>query len=158
MVCTGCCSCLDHIVTYLFKQLSRSTKKRTTPLNQESDRFLHIMQQHPEMIQQVRNMSIRRHCGVFYSGRPSLGERKGQARCRVLRLTRIMLPKWSLHLKITVDFEFAEQSSDRNNMKKSGSVWVVLPSVTPTPMPWTCPPSTAMTVAISGAQVSSTQL
>lgn len=54
MVCTGCCSCLDHIVTYLFKQLSRSTKKRTTPLSQESDRFLHIMQQHPEMIQQVR--------------------------------------------------------------------------------------------------------
>lgn len=54
MVCTGCCSCLDHIVTYLFKQLSRSTKKRTTPLTQESDRFLHIMQQHPEMIQQVR--------------------------------------------------------------------------------------------------------
>lgn len=53
MVCTGCCSCLDHIVTYLFKQLSRSTKKRTTPLTQESDRFLHIMQQHPEMIQQV---------------------------------------------------------------------------------------------------------
>lgn len=54
MVCTGCCSCLDHIVTYLFKQLSRSTKKRTTPLTQESDRFLHIMQQHPEMIQQVK--------------------------------------------------------------------------------------------------------
>uniref|UniRef100_A0A803VFW8 Exportin 7 n=1 Tax=Ficedula albicollis TaxID=59894 RepID=A0A803VFW8_FICAL len=52
MVCTGCCSCLDHIVTYLFKQLSRSTKKRSTPLAQESDRFLHIMQQHPEMIQQ----------------------------------------------------------------------------------------------------------
>ncbi|KAG8141134.1 hypothetical protein E2320_006805 [Naja naja] len=52
MVCTGCCSCLDHIVTYLFKQLSRSTKKRSAPLTQESDRFLHIMQQHPEMIQQ----------------------------------------------------------------------------------------------------------
>lgn len=69
MVCTGCCSCLDHIVTYLFKQLSRSTKKRTTPLNQESDRFLHIMQQHPEMIQQVRNMKVRRQCGVSYNGR-----------------------------------------------------------------------------------------
>lgn len=54
MVCTGCCSSLDHIVTYLFKQLSRSTKKRSTPMAQESDRFLHIMQQHPEMIQQVR--------------------------------------------------------------------------------------------------------
>ena len=74
MVCTGCCSCLDHIVTYLFKQLSRSTKKRTTPLNQESDRFLHIMQQHPEMIQQVRNVRGGRQCGVFHSGRTSLRE------------------------------------------------------------------------------------
>lgn len=59
MVCTGCCSCLDHIVTYLFKQLSRSTKKRSTPLAQESDRFLHIMQQHPEMIQQVSPTHLR---------------------------------------------------------------------------------------------------
>lgn len=54
MVCTGCCSSLDHIVTYLFKQLSRSTKKRPTPMATD-DRFLHIMQQHPEMIQQVRD-------------------------------------------------------------------------------------------------------
>lgn len=53
MVCTGCCSSLDHIVTYLFKQLSRSTKKRRTPMATD-DRFLNIMQQHPEMIQQVR--------------------------------------------------------------------------------------------------------
>lgn len=60
MVCTGCCSCLDHIVTYLFKQLSRSTKKRTTPLTQESDRFLHIMQQHPEMLWAVCGTDCRR--------------------------------------------------------------------------------------------------
>uniref|UniRef100_A0A9L0T5C0 Exportin 7 n=1 Tax=Equus caballus TaxID=9796 RepID=A0A9L0T5C0_HORSE len=78
MVCTGCCSCLDHIVTYLFKQLSRSTKKRTTPLNQESDRFLHIMQQHPEMIQQmlstVLNIIIFEDCRNQWSmSRPLLG-------------------------------------------------------------------------------------
>lgn len=54
MVCTGCCSSLDHIVTYLFKQLSRSTKKRPAAMATD-DRFLHIMQQHPEMIQQVRD-------------------------------------------------------------------------------------------------------
>lgn len=66
MVCTGCCSCLDHIVTYLFKQLSRSTKKRTTPLNRESDCFLHIMQQHPAMIQQVRSEVY--NGGVSHSG------------------------------------------------------------------------------------------
>lgn len=57
MVCTGCCSSLDHIVTYLFKQLSRSTKKRPTPMATD-DRFLHIMQQHPEMIQQVRDQRV----------------------------------------------------------------------------------------------------
>ncbi|KFO53091.1 Exportin-7, partial [Corvus brachyrhynchos] len=78
MVCTGCCSCLDHIVTYLFKQLSRSTKKRTTPLAQESDRFLHIMQQHPEMIQQmlstVLNIIIFEDCRNQWSmSRPLLG-------------------------------------------------------------------------------------
>ncbi|EGV91955.1 Exportin-7, partial [Cricetulus griseus] len=78
MVCTGCCSCLDHIVTYLFKQLSRSTKKRTTPLNRESDCFLHIMQQHPAMIQQmlstVLNIIIFEDCRNQWSmSRPLLG-------------------------------------------------------------------------------------
>lgn len=70
MVCTGCCSCLDHIVTYLFKQLSRSTKKRTTPLTQESDRFLHIMQQHPEMIQQVKTEGGGPCCGMARGNSP----------------------------------------------------------------------------------------
>ena len=82
MVCTGCCSCLDHIVTYLFKQLSRSTKKRTTPLTQESDRFLHIMQQHPEMIQQVRSVRGRR-----WHGRENLSERGRPS--KILNLTNI---------------------------------------------------------------------
>ncbi|CAH2322673.1 exportin-7 [Pelobates cultripes] len=50
MVCTGCCSVLVWTtVTYLFKQLSRTGKKRGAPPPQESKRFLHIMQQHPEM-------------------------------------------------------------------------------------------------------------
>uniref|UniRef100_A0A4W4F0U3 Importin N-terminal domain-containing protein n=1 Tax=Electrophorus electricus TaxID=8005 RepID=A0A4W4F0U3_ELEEL len=78
MVCTGCCSSLDHIVTYLFKQLSRSTKKRAQPMAQESDRFLHIMQQHPEMIQQmlstVLNIIIFEDCRNQWSmSRPLLG-------------------------------------------------------------------------------------
>uniref|UniRef100_A0AAR2KVF4 Importin N-terminal domain-containing protein n=1 Tax=Pygocentrus nattereri TaxID=42514 RepID=A0AAR2KVF4_PYGNA len=78
MVCTGCCSSLDHIVTYLFKQLSRSTKKRAAPMAQESDRFFHIMQQHPEMIQQmlstVLNIIIFEDCRNQWSmSRPLLG-------------------------------------------------------------------------------------
>ncbi|CAH2275085.1 exportin-7 isoform X2 [Pelobates cultripes] len=78
MVCTGCCSCLDHIVTYLFKQLSRTGKKRGAPPPQESERFLHIMQQHPEMIQQmlstVLNIIIFEDCRNQWSmSRPLLG-------------------------------------------------------------------------------------
>uniref|UniRef100_A0A8C2X207 Exportin 7 n=1 Tax=Cyclopterus lumpus TaxID=8103 RepID=A0A8C2X207_CYCLU len=77
MVCTGCCSSLDHIVTYLFKQLSRSTKKRPAPMASD-DRFLHIMQQHPEMIQQmlstVLNIIIFEDCRNQWSmSRPLLG-------------------------------------------------------------------------------------
>lgn len=109
MVCTGCCSCLDHIVTYLFKQLSRSTKKRTTPLNQESDRFLHIMQQHPEMIQQVRNVRVSRQWWYLAGAEPlsfsfPLEEplfRRGEARQDSgsdSYLTGLMLPR-SLSLK-----------------------------------------------------------
>lgn len=72
MVCTGCCSSLDHIVTYLFKQLSRSTKKRPAPMATD-DRFLHIMQQHPEMIQQVRpNQLPPSRGGVLRPLRPAI--------------------------------------------------------------------------------------
>uniref|UniRef100_A0A674BU62 Exportin 7 n=1 Tax=Salmo trutta TaxID=8032 RepID=A0A674BU62_SALTR len=77
MVCTGCCSSLDHIVTYLFKQLSRSTKKRPAAMATD-DRFLLIMQQHPEMIQQmlstVLNIIIFEDCRNQWSmSRPLLG-------------------------------------------------------------------------------------
>uniref|UniRef100_A0A8C5CXG2 Exportin 7 n=1 Tax=Gadus morhua TaxID=8049 RepID=A0A8C5CXG2_GADMO len=77
MVCTGCCSSLDHIVTYLFKQLTRSTKKRPASMATD-DRFLHIMRQHPEMIQQmlstVLNIIIFEDCRNQWSmSRPLLG-------------------------------------------------------------------------------------
>ena len=111
MVCTGCCSCLDHIVTYLFKQLSRSTKKRTTPLNQESDRFLHIMQQHPEMIQQVRDVRVSSSGCVSQEKNLTLffpfpleeplfrrGEAKQDSESD-LYLTRLTLPRRSLPFK-----------------------------------------------------------
>ncbi|CAB1352222.1 unnamed protein product [Coregonus sp. 'balchen'] len=68
---------LDHIATYLFKQLSRSTKKRPVAMATD-DRFLHIMQQHPEMIQQmlstVLNIIIFEDCRNQWSmSRPLLG-------------------------------------------------------------------------------------
>ncbi|GAB0200252.1 exportin-7 [Grus japonensis] len=108
MVCTGCCSCLDHIVTYLFKQLSRSTKKRTTPLTQESDRFLHIMQQHPEMIQQmlstVLNIIIFEDCRNQWSmSRPLLG----LILLNEKRLSGMPCPKAKVAIPLRVNLSFS---------------------------------------------------
>uniref|UniRef100_A0A6Q2Z3G4 Importin N-terminal domain-containing protein n=1 Tax=Esox lucius TaxID=8010 RepID=A0A6Q2Z3G4_ESOLU len=80
MVCTGCCSSLDHIVTYLFKQVKPTLSymmKRPAAMATD-DRFLHIMQQHPEMIQQmlstVLNIIIFEDCRNQWSmSRPLLG-------------------------------------------------------------------------------------
>lgn len=50
MVCTGCCSTLDHILTYLFKKLSRQkggmSPSPTTP-------FLRILDLNPGLLQQM---------------------------------------------------------------------------------------------------------
>ncbi|XP_032806398.1 exportin-7 isoform X1 [Petromyzon marinus] len=55
MVCTSCCASLDHMVTYLFKQLSRNGKKRpASAVPQDRDRLLHILQQRPDIMQQDR--------------------------------------------------------------------------------------------------------
>ena len=50
MVCAGCCSTLDHILTYLFKKLSRQksglSPGPTTP-------FLQILELNPALLQQM---------------------------------------------------------------------------------------------------------
>lgn len=72
MVCTGCCSCLDHRDIPLQAAFTEH-QEEDDALTQESDRFLHIMQQHPEMIQQVRSVRGRRR-----PGRENLSEREAQ--------------------------------------------------------------------------------
>ncbi|XP_024219756.1 exportin-7 isoform X1 [Halyomorpha halys] len=79
MVCTGCCASLDHIVTYLFKQITNKGKKRR-PLNQTTpnDMFLQVLELHPEILQQilstVLNVIMFEDCRNQWSmSRPLLG-------------------------------------------------------------------------------------
>ncbi|XP_070539906.1 exportin-7-like isoform X2 [Ptychodera flava] len=77
MVCTGCCAILDHIVTYLFKRLSKTSKKRANAI-QENEAFLRILEVHPEILQQmlstVLNIIMFEDCRNQWSmSRPLLG-------------------------------------------------------------------------------------
>lgn len=58
MVCTGCCSTLDFIVSYIFKQLSLKVstfpnKKFRRAIPPENDMFLKVMELHPEILQGI---------------------------------------------------------------------------------------------------------
>jgi exportin-7 len=81
MVCTGCCATLDHIVTYLFKQLTQKVypgKKQRVGLAPSSDMFLKVLEMHPEILQQilstVLNVIMFEDCRNQWSmSRPLLG-------------------------------------------------------------------------------------
>ncbi|XP_050294230.1 exportin-7 isoform X2 [Anthonomus grandis grandis] len=80
MVCTGCCATLDHIVTYLFKQLTQKAYpgKKTTLPQGGGDMFLKILEMHPEILQQilstVLNVIMFEDCRNQWSmSRPLLG-------------------------------------------------------------------------------------
>ncbi|XP_052757223.1 exportin-7-B isoform X2 [Galleria mellonella] len=81
-VCTGCCATLDHIVTYLFKQLVRKTSNKVTnprqPPPQTSNMFIEVLQRRPEIMQQllatVLNVIMFEDCCNQWSmSRPLLG-------------------------------------------------------------------------------------
>lgn len=81
MVCTGCCATLDHIVTYLFKQLTQKVfpgKKPRVTIAPTSDMFLKVLEVHPEILQQilstVLNVIMFEDCRNQWSmSRPLLG-------------------------------------------------------------------------------------
>ncbi|XP_044761440.1 exportin-7 isoform X1 [Coccinella septempunctata] len=81
MVCTGCCAILDHIVTYLFKQLTQKAypnKKARIGMTPNSDMFLKVLEMHPEILQQilstVLNVIMFEDCRNQWSmSRPLLG-------------------------------------------------------------------------------------
>jgi exportin-7 len=97
MVCTGCCTTLDHIVSFLFKQLTQKgefqvyrssfldshlfsgKKSRRGSINsREGEVFLQVLEQHPEILQQilstVLNIIMFEDCRNQWSmSRPLLG-------------------------------------------------------------------------------------
>lgn len=82
MVCTGCCSTLDHIVTYLFKQLYQKAGvypgKKNSVVQGSGELFLQVLKQHPEILQQilstVLNVIMFEDCRNQWSmSRPLLG-------------------------------------------------------------------------------------
>ena len=97
MVCTGCCATLDHIVTYLFKWISKSNKKPSGNNNnsiigtvgsgsmsnnvsglKEGEACLKVLELHPEILQQmlstILNIIMFEDCRNQWSmSRPLLG-------------------------------------------------------------------------------------
>ena len=75
MVCTCCCATLDHIVTYLFKWIS---KKIHNNGNQDGETILKVLEVHPEILQQmlstILNIIMFEDCRNQWSmSRPLLG-------------------------------------------------------------------------------------
>ena len=74
-VCTGCCNTLDHILTYLFKKLSRQKNPMSpSPMTP----FLRILELNPGLLQQmlssIMNIIMFEHCRNQWSiSRPLLG-------------------------------------------------------------------------------------
>uniref|UniRef100_T1H8L6 Importin N-terminal domain-containing protein n=1 Tax=Rhodnius prolixus TaxID=13249 RepID=T1H8L6_RHOPR len=78
MVCTGCCASLDHIVTYLFKQITQKGKKRRGMNQPQNEMFLQVLELHPEILHQilstVLNVIMFEDCRNQWSmSRPLLG-------------------------------------------------------------------------------------
>ncbi|XP_014255047.1 exportin-7 isoform X2 [Cimex lectularius] len=78
LVCTGCCASLDHIVTYLFKQVTQKGKKRRGVNQPQNDMFLQVLELHPEILHQilstVLNIIMFEDCRNQWSmSRPLLG-------------------------------------------------------------------------------------
>ncbi|TRY77108.1 hypothetical protein TCAL_08008 [Tigriopus californicus] len=78
MVCTGCCATLDHIVTYLFKQVTSKGKIRRGQVIPDNDALVQVIKVRPELLQQmlstVLNIIMFEDCRNQWSmSRPLLG-------------------------------------------------------------------------------------
>jgi len=78
MVCTGCCATLDHIVTYLFKQVMMKGKVRRGQTIPDNDALVQVIKMRPEILQQmlqtVLNIIMFEDCRNQWSmSRPLLG-------------------------------------------------------------------------------------
>ena len=81
MICTGCCNTLDHIVTYVFRQLTAKGKKARKVVEQQQGaplQLIRLMEVRPELLQQmlscILNIVMFEECRNQYSmSRPLLG-------------------------------------------------------------------------------------
>ena len=81
MICTGCCNTLDHIVTYVFRQLTAKGKKARKAVEQQQGaplQLIRLMEVRPELLQQmlscILNIVMFEECRNQYSmSRPLLG-------------------------------------------------------------------------------------
>lgn len=76
-VCTGCCATLDHIVTYLFKQLVQKPNKLKNRQDNNT-MFIEVLQQRPEIMQQLLStvlnvIMFEDCCNQWSMSRPLLG-------------------------------------------------------------------------------------
>jgi len=81
MICTGCCNTLDHIVTYVFRQLTAKGKKARKAVEAQQGaplQLIRLMEMRPELLQQmlscILNIIMFEECRNQYSmSRPLLG-------------------------------------------------------------------------------------
>jgi len=79
MVCTGCCTTLDHIVSYIFRELTVKNKKSRNDIGGNSgDALLRVIEMNPQLLQQllstVLNIIMFEDCRNQWSmSRPLLG-------------------------------------------------------------------------------------
>lgn len=55
MICTCCCTSLDHIIAFLYKRVSRVNKPRRphAGMRPEGDNILRVLEVHPDILRQV---------------------------------------------------------------------------------------------------------
>jgi len=130
MICTGCCNTLDHIVTYVFRQLTVKGKKaRKAVENQGAPlQLIRLMEVRPELLQQmlscILNIVMFEDCRNQYSmSRPLLGlillneDYFGQLRQSIIRSQPVdkqgLMAQWFDNLMDGIERNVTAKNRDR---------------------------------------------
>ncbi len=131
MICTGCCNSLDHIVTYVFRQLTAKGKKaRKAAEHQQGSplQLIRLMELRPELLQQmlssILNIVMFEECRNQYSmSRPLLGlillneDYFGQLRQSIIRSQPVdkqsLMAQWFDNLMDGIERNVTAKNRDR---------------------------------------------
>lgn len=131
MICTGCCNTLDHIVTYVFRQLTAKGKKARSVVEQQGGaplQLIRLMEVRPELLQQmlssILNIVMFEECRNQYSmSRPLLGlillneEYFGQLRQSIIRSQPVdkqgLMAQWFENLMDGIERNVTAKNRDR---------------------------------------------